>query len=481
MSRYAASKGKRGWKKDESSSAPRRAVSNSLFRSHRLSEVQSEASDLLSVCSLRPEHAKLKDLSFYLATRLLYVSGGGTTDLSTHQQDSVARVDDDCLQVRCQLMNSLWHSFGLRATLIHLLPDADWVSDIDVFGETELLRVKEAVGLTDAPIISQDGFIDYREVFRTQPSRSPSRSEKLTSQNKQTRPLDIELGSGFGDWIVHQAMSNPERDYVAVELRADRVAQTFSKSFLNGSSSPLSNLCCVGSECGSFLRKRVRQGSVATIFVNHPEPPTQTYGASQQILTNIAEGGNEPAHMLNSDTLISGSRCLHLNGRLIIVTDNRWYARLICVTLVKAMKGCKGLICSSELDRHSGIHQVETFGNLRERVILYEGQPSVAIGHSVQNGSKSGTSYFDRLWRSGAGTHAERKKRFIISIERMQHAVNASSPVKRSSAQSYARSEMGGRAGKPGKKKRKKSEAKQKRRNQRRLAKREASKEHPAA
>lgn len=442
-------------------------MSNSLFRSHRLSEVESEATDLLSICSLRPEDG---NLAFYLVTRLLYFSGGGTTDLSARQPDADDGNLEDISLARCELINSLWHSFGLQTAMRNLASGSD-MPKFTVVGERERLRIQEAVGLPNTSVISNDSFIDFCEVFRIS-------SERSSVEKTGARALDIELGSGFGDWIVQQAISSPERDYVAVELRADRVAQTFSKAILSGSSYPLKNLCCVGSDCGSFLRKRVREGSVATVFVNHPEPPTQTFGSNSKVLTNIAEGGNEPAHMLSSDTLISASNCLQSNGRLIIVTDNRWYASLICVTLVKAMKTCVGLIRSSDLSGFNGIRQVETFGAGRERVVIYEGQPSEAIGHSVQkNGTNGGASYFDKLWRSGAGTHAERRKRFIIVMDRIHGDVSPTTSDNRGRDESHTRAKKNAKGGKSGKKNRKKSEAKQKRRNQRRLAKREASKE----
>ena len=64
----------------------------------------------------------------------------------------------------------------------------------------------------------------------------------------------------------------------------------------------------------------------------------QTFGANNLILKNIADGGEEPAHMLNSQTLISAARCLDKRtGKLIIVTDNRFYANLICATLIKVI------------------------------------------------------------------------------------------------------------------------------------------------
>jgi hypothetical protein len=227
----------------------------------------------------------------------------------------------------------------------------------------------------------------------------------------------------------------------------------------------------VGSECGSFLRYRVRHGTVSTIFVNHPEPPTQTFGSNNSILLGIAQGGSEPAHMLNSETLMSASKCLNTEsrGKLIIVTDNRWYARLVCATLVKVMNMCEGTIRTSNFRNQPGVRHIETFGKARDCVILYEGQPSQAMGHSTGKHDQTGSSYFDRLWRSGAGTHAERKARFIISIEREQDASITSPQTHRISSQPHA---IGGKSTKSGRKNcNKKSDLKQKRRNERRLKK----------
>lgn len=473
--------GKRSWKKRDDGNgeeaAQRRAISNSLFRSHRLSEAQSEASHLLKTSLRGPAYTQPGELAFHLMTRLLYFSGGGTTEMSPlYLKDEVHRVpvQDDPLVIRCQLMTALWHSFGLREALKLFTSVSDLDTDMHCFGEQDLSRVQEAVGMTTSSAISDDGFIDFQQVFRSRLSEEAASSynTKKTSHNTERRPLDIELGSGFGDWIVDQAISNPSRDYVAVELRSDRVAQTFSKAFLNGSAGPLNNLCCVGSECGSFLRQRVRHGTVSTIFVNHPEPPTQTYGSNNQILMDIAKGGSEPAHMLNSETLISASKCLNMEsrGKLIIVTDNRWYARLICATLAKVMKLCKGIICTSDLGGQLGIRHIETFGKSRDRVILYEGQPSQAIRHSAGNHTQPGSSYFDRLWRSGAGTHAEWRARFIISIERAQDVVEASPQTSRNNSQPHLHARKGIKGGKKNRKN-KKSDAKQKRRNERRLLK----------
>jgi hypothetical protein len=249
--------------------------------------------------------------------------------------------------------------------------------------------------------------------------------------------LDIELGSGFGEWIVQQASKHPARYYVAVELRSDRVAQIFSKAFAARTEPPLNNLCVVGSEGGNFLRNHVKKDSVSTIFVNHPEPPTQTYGAEGVVLQRIMEGHLEPAHMLNRRTIVAAASCLHANesARLVIVTDNRWHARLICATLVSVIRENRGLLQSLKSDsgKESGLRAIETFrlsdslpANAMDQVVLFQGHPGENIGHSV--GNRAGVSYFDKLWKSGAGKHAEQSSRFIIVMHRISSNTGRSPP-----------------------------------------------------
>jgi len=158
---------------------------------------------------------------------------------------------------------------------------------------------------------------------------------------------------------------------------------------------------------------------------------SQTFGANNAILKAIAEGAEEPAHMLNSETLLSAARCLDKStGQLIIVTDNRWYANLICATFLKLLKNNEGMFFSANLQGKSGMHQLEVFqgghasasaSSRNGDVILYEGQPNESIGHSTHSLSQ-GSTYFDRLWRKGAGTHADAKKRFIICMCRSRQS-----------------------------------------------------------
>lgn len=383
--------GKRAWKKNVDE---QRAVSNTLYRGHRLTELRNETTAVVE--SRKSGNPKLADaartLCNLLMTRLFYFSGGGTTgtvDLGQPQKKGKGATE----LIFQQLMTTRWLSFGLKEAFSVL---KEFEEEYEVLSSRECNLIVNELSLDHLCTFDKCGFLNFSGLFDHGDSRG-------------VRPLDIEMGSGFGDWAYYQAKNKPHRDFVAVELRADRVAQTFARIVLNSKS--MSNLACVGAECGSFLKSWVRKDSVSTIFVNHPEPPTQTFGGDEAALTRISEGGEEPGHMLSSSIVIAAAECLKPgDGQLVIVTDNRMYARLICVSIVKAGESRPELLAPIVLE---GMEFVESFG----LVSLYEGQPGEAIRHAPSS-DKSGQSYFDRLWQTGAGSHAERSKRFVISVKR---------------------------------------------------------------
>lgn len=374
--------GKRGWKQSSSAASndtsSGRAFSNTAFRTHRLTELESEVRSMLK--SHRDAvPLSSRDMALRIRNRLLYFSGGGTT---TGQDDPLQATNKNALTKQCKNSHlvSSCRSFGLSQFTLDELDSTDIDSS----------EISALCGLPEISVVRDDGTINFDEVFP---------NSKI--------PLDIEIGAGFGSWIVQQAQENPQRNYVAVELRADRGFQIFARATLE-SKKPLDNVCVVGSECGSFLRDRIKRSSISSIFANYPEPPTQTYGDDQQVLRQIAHGEcKEPAHMLNSKTIVAMGKCLQKNGKIAIVSDNRSYARLLAATFAKVVRENKSLIRSmrpNEL-KDSSLRHLESFSNV---VDLY----------SQNDGGNKGTSYFDRLWRTGAGSHSERRTRFVILMQR---------------------------------------------------------------
>ena len=158
-------------------------------------------------------------------------------------------------------------------------------------------------------------------------------------------------------------------------------------------------------------------------------------------------------------------------GRLIIVTDNLIYARLICQTLVRTLEKINklvGLVPSEVRD----LRRVESFGNAS--IHLYEGKPSQSIGHYKPQKIEGGTSYFDRLWRTGAGKHADMRKRFIIGLRTSGGNYSyVHKGVKSSRVPSPGKGKQNHPNGGGEKACKKKSDEKQRRRNERRLLKKQ--------
>jgi len=227
-----------------------------------MSELELELESIVGVCNAEGSQPLKDTLARCMIRRLFYFSGGGTTKMNDCQEkgDNNSKGDAKSADLgrglRRHVANASWSSFGLETAL-----RAAEIEDLKL--PTDFLRIRDAdriyrtVG-NDKRIISEDGFIDFSKVF-------PGKAQDL----------DIELGSGHGDWIVHQAVSMPDRNHVAVELRADRVSQIFSRGYLRRSG-PLENLCVIGGDGCSFIEGRVKPGSAATIFANHPEPPVRS-------------------------------------------------------------------------------------------------------------------------------------------------------------------------------------------------------------
>lgn len=258
------SKGKRSWRENSDSAGTNRSQSNSLFRSHRLSEVQADTEAVKAFCESEAQNISARTLSRRLLTRLLILSGGGTTELDK-QVDNNEQVDvcHSNKTLQRQLVNTAYFSFGLsQLGLLDMPPKAA------ILNKRECNKILGSVGLQGGVVSDGgSGVINFTRIFS---SHTGNQTNRQPGTRKRNRPVDVELGAGFGDWIVNQARSNPSRDYVAVELRADRAWQIFARATLTPSPDPVDNLCVVGADSGNFLRNHVENGKFETIFVNHP-------------------------------------------------------------------------------------------------------------------------------------------------------------------------------------------------------------------
>jgi Putative methyltransferase len=414
----SASGGKRGWKKSSSPEETHgREASNISYREHRLSEFESEVRSLL-----KHSHRKSTDeadsaldagkfteiVISQLKDRLLYFSGGSITPLCSVTGGLSEDVPKPVINAsRNQVSSKLaprhfvasLYSFGLLQLAWKKLnlDEAHFNNDDVALNDLESLG-----GLFDihsAGLVGEDCIINFDQVFAD-----------------STLPLDVEIGAGFGSWIVQQAKENcGKRNYVAVELRADRCYQIFARALLDYKL-PLNNLCVVGSDCCALLRERIKPYSVSNFFANHPEPPTQIIGNNPNYLRQLVQGRTpEPVHMLTSATIISMSKCLKERGQIVLISDNRSYTQLLAATFCKVVRGNKGILESVRpdvrcKDNVSGI-SLESLQHMES----YQSTVDIYIYKSNMEG---GASYYDRLWRTGAGSHSEKHSRFVILMQR---------------------------------------------------------------
>ena len=504
--------GKRAWKNKDSNEVSKtssRISSNIIFRNHRLNELKN---DILSIITKYKNvntnnNNKTSNLLIYwMITRFIYISGGGTTtnDTTTTSKDNN--------NLRMNMLLTLWISYGLS-----VLVGKENNNDDDTANNNNSTSL-----ITIDKLLSKDIKCIYKSISSLLPTETNNENNKLFTSHfldtngylnfdtmfhipntnipkNSNKKIHLELGAGSGDWIISQAMHNTNDNYIALDLRADRVYQTFTKSLFLQNKNLLWNLSCIGCDSCYFLKSCVPLNSLSTVYVNHPEPPTQIItptttttntttnnnksynnnNISDTLYSTLLNNNNnedESSHMLSSNTIKAITKCLLKNnkGKLIIVTDNLSYAKLICITILKVnrdhnRKKNKDLVLHSmneydllqnlsskvvplepfelfnnnksymihnEQQQYNNYNQYPNkkikYSNVNdskkgllkqyykdnESIILYKGYPCESIGHYNTGGGGGGNSYFDRLWRTGVGSkYAEIDKRYIIALK----------------------------------------------------------------
>ncbi|MFN0065573.1 MAG: tRNA (guanosine(46)-N7)-methyltransferase TrmB [Chlamydiales bacterium] len=146
----------------------------------------------------------------------------------------------------------------------------------------------------------QDGVFYVPEYYHQHEAFSLPHWEKIFDN---ANPVGIEFCAGNGDWIVEKATTHPESNWVAVEIRFDRVRKIWSKRENRG----LKNLLIVCGEARTFVTHYVDE--VQEVFVNFPDPwPKKRH---------------EKHRLMQKDFLAELERIVR--GSVIFVTDDKIY------------------------------------------------------------------------------------------------------------------------------------------------------------
>eukprot|EP00759_Apiculatamorpha_spiralis_P023810 PhF_6_TR27358/c0_g1_i2/m.40219 len=179
-----------------------------------------------------------------------------------------------------------------------------------------------------------------------------------TDLRPKYKEVRLEIGSGTGDWIVHQCETNNDKEilWMSLELRVDRVFSAWTKRTFHRI--PADNLALVGGDARVIMAS-CPADYCSVVYVNFAEPP-MFY--------------DDPTRLYNNAMLADIHRILIPGGVFQFVTDD---ARL-------------AIDVATQLQQDFGSHKFES---------MTKGRPW--SNHLPED---FGTSFFERFWTHGSQT-----------------------------------------------------------------------------
>jgi len=132
-------------------------------------------------------------------------------------------------------------------------------------------------------------------------------------------PLEVDLGSGDGSYLVAMALRHPERNFLGTERLVGRVRNTCRKAARAG----VTNVRLLRVESGYVVRHLLAPGTVGRFYVLFPDPwPKRRHW---------------PRRLVQPEFLRAAAAALRPSGELCIKTDDAEYFEFIG----KAAAGCE--------------------------------------------------------------------------------------------------------------------------------------------
>ena len=89
---------------------------------------------------------------------------------------------------------------------------------------------------------------------------------------KNSNPLHVECCSGNGEWIVKKAQAYPQINWIAIEMKFERIRKIYSKRF----NFQIKNLFIVCGRAEVFLKEYLFSNCVDAFYINFPDPWPKT-------------------------------------------------------------------------------------------------------------------------------------------------------------------------------------------------------------
>jgi tRNA (guanine-N7-)-methyltransferase len=148
------------------------------------------------------------------------------------------------------------------------------------------------------------------------PARDDARDSVIASEAKQSSQIILEVGAGTGLFSVELAQRYPEKFFIAVDIKSDRLYTGAKLATQLG----LENIAFVRSEIAR-LGQIVPGGSVSQLWITFPDP----YANEDQTGLKKSDAKHRlsaPRYLEIYKKLLKGST-LKQNGELHFKTDNR--------------------------------------------------------------------------------------------------------------------------------------------------------------
>lgn len=149
------------------------------------------------------------------------------------------------------------------------------------------------------------------------PEALPERTD-LRGLFAQDAPIELEIGSGKGTFLLRQAKAHPERNYLGIEW-ANKIYKYAADRFARWG---LSNVRIMRADARHFVMHRLAPECLDALHIYHPDPwPKKRHHRRR---------------MIQSDFIVAAVAAMKLGARLAIQTDHAGYFEQIQEVMGKA-------------------------------------------------------------------------------------------------------------------------------------------------
>ncbi len=175
------------------------------------------------------------------------------------------------------------------------------------------------------------------------------------------RPLELEIGSGKGTFLVQQAELQPETNFIGIEWAREFWSYAADRVRRRG----LTNIRLLHADAAEFLRWRVPDASLAVIHLYFPDP--------------WPKARHQKRRMISDRFLTEARRAIIPGGQLRVVTDHddywNWMEEHFARWTAPRENGSPAPFERLAFDRPASAGEGEVVGTNFERKYRREGRP----------------------------------------------------------------------------------------------------------